>query len=541
MNRTAFSDALAPIAARFPKVVREHEILRVAAAISGADFEQSAKTARHEVLRWAERRSGGQLPGEAWKSQNFDYFSGGRNSVGVRFGNDASDIWAIRADDPDKNVAGRVWTTEVVVGVLAGQQPRFSARLLVSSSEDDLKIEPHSPGFVQQVAESCGLQLGPQSIESAPWLIDSDEETDLLTDLMVDPARRLPLFVLTVPEAADDLNSPLLDANVLSRAMLGLGQVVILPAIHTWKLTDRFGRYKSVFGGAVRAYLPGFSADSDPFGHRLVLANQLSNSDGIAQCMRWMRSLAASESIRRFRLGEDVLAFADIRNASLQTGQQRLKAAGAGDAEQLAAAMARIDALEAQAKEKDATNQWISDEHALAEQRAEAAEAQHRAAAFRIQQLVEQMRTTGGSPDAVLELPNSWADFANWCDVHLAGRLVLSPAARRSVRAPEFEDVALAARCLIWLASECRDRRMGEAQGSLAEEPIEEGVRNSHCGGDQFDLDWQGQRYTADWHVKSGGNTRDPKRCLRIYYFWEPSTQQIVVAEMPAHRRTAAS
>lgn len=70
----------------------------------------------------------------------------------------------------------------------------------------------------------------------------------------------------------------------------------------------------------------------------------------------------------------------------------------------------------------------------------------------------------------------------------------------------------------------------GGGDGTLRDEPVEDGVRNAHCGGDQFDLDWQGQRQNAVWHVKSGGNTRDPKRCLRIYYFWEPDTEQNVVA-----------
>ena len=39
----------------------------------------------------------------------------------------------------------------------------------------------------------------------------------------------------------------------------------------------------------------------------------------------------------------------------------------------------------------------------------------------------------------------------------------------------------------------------------------------------------------------SGGNTRDPSRCLRIYYCFDEQTQQIIVSDMPAHRRTAAS
>lgn len=541
MNRSAFADALAPLASRFPKVVREYEVLRVVASVHGSDIIKSAEGARREILTWAERRCGGQLPQEAWRFQNFEYYSGGRNSIGVRITNDESDIWAIRADNPDKDIPGRIWTNEIVLGGLAGQPSRFSVRLLVSSSEEELIIEPHTPGFVQQVAEACGLSLGPQFLSASSWLIDSGDEADRLIDLLVDPSRQLPIFVLTVPENADDQFAPLLNADDLARAMLGVGQVAILPAEFSWRITERFGRQRSVFGGAVRAYLPGFSVASDPYGHRLVLASLLTTSEGVAQCNRWMRSLAATESIRRARLGKDVLAFAGIRNASLLVSQKRLEEDGASDSDQLAAANARILALEGQTSDLEASLQYFSDEHQKAEDRSETAEAQVRASAFRIQQLTEKLATSGVVQEFGTPLPTNWTDVAGWCDSQLAGRVVLSPPARRGLRSPEFENVALAARCLIWLATECRDRRLGEATGSVAEEIIEEGIRNAHCGSDQFDLDWQGQRYTADWHVKNGGNTRDPKRCLRIYYFWEPATQQIVIAEMPAHRKTAAS
>jgi hypothetical protein len=150
MTGTVFWEALSPIAARMPKVVREHEILRVAATVHGEDTTIAAEAARREVLVWAKNRSGGRLPDEAWKLQGFEYFSGGRNSVGVRIENEASDIWAIRADDPDDNVPGRIWTTEITIGVMGDQLPRFSARSLVSTSENELDIEPHTPGFIQQ-------------------------------------------------------------------------------------------------------------------------------------------------------------------------------------------------------------------------------------------------------------------------------------------------------------------------------------------------------------------------------------------------------
>ena len=223
-------EVLSPVAARMPRVVREFEILRVSATLFGKDFGQSAEMARREVLRWAQNRSGGQLPSEACEFRNFEYFSGGRNSVGLRLQNENSDIWAIRADDPDKNVAGRIWTTEVTVGLMVDQAPRFSVRLLASTHEEELDIEPHTPGFVQQVAANCSLSRGPQQITAESWLIETEADAVELTEMLVDPYRKLPAFILTVPEDSEDPNRPLIDANTLARAILGNGFVVVLPA-----------------------------------------------------------------------------------------------------------------------------------------------------------------------------------------------------------------------------------------------------------------------------------------------------------------------
>ena len=49
---------------------------------------------------------------------------------------------------------------------------KLSARLLVSTSENELEIEPHTPGFVQQIAERCVLSCGPIDLSPEPWLIE---------------------------------------------------------------------------------------------------------------------------------------------------------------------------------------------------------------------------------------------------------------------------------------------------------------------------------------------------------------------------------
>ncbi|WP_148667201.1 hypothetical protein [Bradyrhizobium amphicarpaeae] len=540
MQASPIWKALVPLFARMAGPVREHEVLRVAATI-GTRKQKPANAARQEVLAWAQRRSGGRLPQEAWQHRDFEYFSGGRNSIGVRIQTEQADVWAIRAEDPDKQIPGRIWTTEVVVGTLADQAPRFSLRLLASTSEDELDIEPHVPGLVQQVAEHCGLARGCNVLAATPRVIRSYEEADDLCDQMVDQNRKLPLFVLTVPEAGTNEEEPLLDADSLARATLGIAIVVVVPAPFTWGITDRFGKQRSVFGGAVRVYLPGFAEDASPYNHRLVIADHLATQDGPAQCARWIRTLAAYESVRRTLLGDEVLAFAAIRSSRLKQRQQELANEGASDVEQLKAAELRIATLEKQVEEERAAQEYYASEHDRAEQRAEAAEEQQRASAFRVQQLLSQIEQQGEKADATLSLPDSWADFANWCDSNLAGRVVLSPVARRAVKSPEFTDFSLAANCLLWLANEGRNSRISGGDGSIREEPVSDGVRNAHCGKDSFDFSWQGNQYTADWHIKNGGNTRDPSRCLRIYYAWDGSTQQMIVADMPYHRRTGAT
>src|SRR5690606_30539615 len=93
-------------------------------------------------------------------------------------------------------------------------------------------------------------------------------------------------------------------------------------------------------------YLPGFSATSDPFRHRLFTGNLLVGPADQARAVRWLRSMAAEDSLRRNRLGREVLAFGDIRNAALRARQARLAEEGASEGEQLAAARTTLTALE---------------------------------------------------------------------------------------------------------------------------------------------------------------------------------------------------
>ena len=535
--KTALSEALAPLSMRMPRAVRDIEILRVSAQLDGEDYVASAEAARKEALKWTKKRAGRALPQVAWDLQDFDLPVGGRSSTAVRIENDALDLWALRAEDPDKDVAGRVWSTEIVIGGAVGSRPHVSLRLIVSTTEPDFSIEHHVPGPVIQMIETPGLIRGARRFSSEPTTIRTENDAEDLCDHLEDPERRLPVIVVALPE---DGGEPQINTTVLAKAVAGLARVMMVPAEMTWVLTKRFGKYRSVFNGGVRVYLRGFSATDDPFRHRLFLEADLRKESCGAACVRSLRALCADISISETRLGKDVLDFASVRTASKKLRKTDVSNQAAPDAERLKFAEEWAESLENQVEEKEKEIDGYVAEIEATEERARAAEQENRSLLFRIRQLQAALPEKGEATTEEPPLPQEWSEFTDWLDQTYPDKVLLTPAARRMARSPEFEDVTQVARAIEWLATVQHDRRINGG-GSLRDVPIENGILNSPCGGDTYAADWKGRRYDVDWHVKTGSNVRDPKRCLRIYYFWVDETQQTVIDHLPAHRRTSAT
>ncbi len=472
------------------------------------------------------------------EGRSFEHLRGGRTCIAAGFTDAHRALWALRVDRPDANVAQRTWTTEIVVGhAPGGTSALFSLRLLASSPEATLQVEPAVPGLVRQIATACGLQHSGSRLDATPWIIESEDDAHELVAALLSPGRSVPYLVCSIAERE---TQPGINAQMLAKVTLGISRVVVVPAVHTWVLTQQLGKPLSVYNGAVRAYLPGFTYDANPYAHRLFLIDQPPSEERAKSTLTALRWLAANESIRRLQLGADVLAFSAVREASLDVERERLKQAGSADTEQLRAAQAQIDALKDDLRRSVETQQWLSDEHTLIEKHAQSLEQQLRGAQFRIQQLLDQIKARGDEPDAGIKRPESWDVFADWCGEVLSGRVVLSDRARRETKSADFDDPQTAARCLLWLANEYRDSRINGASGDLRK-PIDEGIHNERCGADSFEFGWGTRRVPVEWHLKNGGNTRDPRRCLRIYYFWDKDSQTVVIATMPAHVRTGAT
>lgn len=530
--------ALAPIRQNLPGMAREREILRIVATIPAHDEQDLLNVARGEVLRWARNRAAGELPKEAWEGKSFEALAAGRTTMAALVTSGDSVLWSLRGDDPDKAVPGRIWSTEVSLGRKSpADDIQLGVRLVVNSAEPELTIEPAVPGLVLQIFDRCGLRDGDVPIRGNGHFASNPEHVVELIEWLHSGSRRLPVIVATEDERSDGSQNAGLDVAALAGKLCGLAHVVWVPAALTFGLSDALGKSLSVFHGGVRVYEPGLSLLDDPRDHRLILG-QVVDRDPASVASELRRGIAR-ESLRRTRLGHDVLSFAAVRSASTRATKEARTNEGAGDREKLSVALAQIDALTQQAEElqSQVDQAWqLSEDES---NRAETSERQLHASWARIETLENALSRSGTAVDATPD-PEAWDEFAEWCDAAFSGKLALAPSARRGLRKALFQDVAIAANCVRWLAEDARNRFV-DGGGALANIPVFDAITNAPCGGDEYTFDYQGRRLSANWHLKNGGNTRQPERCLRIYYAFDAQFRQIVVSDMPAHIRTAAS
>src|SRR3546814_10802019 len=113
--------------------------------------------------------------------------------------------------------------------------------------------------------------------------------------------------------------------------------------------------------GAVITYNPVIPYLAYPHDYHLYLSQGIEKNPTIVRSD--IRSTIARSSLRRTRLGRDVIPFATIRSAALRIEQEQKAASGATDSEQLQAANRRSQALE---KENEALRSEVDQSFDLA-------------------------------------------------------------------------------------------------------------------------------------------------------------------------------
>jgi hypothetical protein len=128
-------------------------------------------------------------------------------------------------------------------------------------------------------------------------------------------------------------------------------------------------------------------------------------------------------------------------------------------------------------------------------------------------------------------------------------RIIVLPRAISATKNSTYDAPEVLYRALELLANEYTQMRQGTIDmGTFKDKAREIGVElnrsvapeSASAYGDQYFVRWAGSRRLLDQHLTKGVS-RDPRYCLRIYFFFDETSGQVVVGSMPDHLDTAGT
>lgn len=221
--------------------------------------------------------------------------------------------------------------------------------------------------------------------------------------------------------------------------------------------------------------------------------------------------------------------------------RERENAALRGRIDELVHAVERAERTRRESEaESSKEKEFYLSEYEQAFRRAEAAERQRSAVeeqlGKRVRQLTDQLQRHGRIPH-----PETWKDMRQWCEEALGGSVALQPGAVQGIKKAEFDDLWLAAECLLWLAGPYRESRIASTgRKPDIEKEVDSRLSDGPAGKSVQFKDWSHVPRHERRNI-SRGNNRERKNCLRIYYYWDETAGKVVIVSMPHHAHTRAS
>lgn len=562
--------------------------LSVEAEVAPHADPSAAHECRRIAVDWLLERMSTPLPRKAHAQRSFTHTGDNAVCRAIRTRDGRCDYWAAQVERaPHK---GQATVTEVVVAHPEGRSP------LVGIKVSDRSVVPADPAslypaeMLARMAARIPMLLGGRTLSHTPIVVDSPETMQGFHRMLVDPARRMPFAVVSVPPDIEDLGLLRQQWESLARMLTGLAIVWVLPPKMTYRLSDQVSKSLSVFLGAWRFYRPGFNHLADRTHHPLFLKNRMEDERGAVETARQFLKMAIEERMRSGPDGHIPISYDDLVRE--ETAAARVPArlvarlrdsllsgspeppstedapGSAGDSARLfnearyglsgtpqasvrepipeipepdAASVEQTAPVGRRTRSATEGSEIQAHRYNEALRRAERAERELDEARRRVAQLTELVRALGGNPDTATPFPTEWEQFAPWCDENLGECVSLAGPVRRELRGAVFEDVVLAARCVHWLAHDYRDEclRGGNPHMHGCIHQIDESVYNLPCDADCRVCNWGGQHHPVNWHLQCGADRHDPRHCLCIYYFWDEETRRVVVASMPPQPKSA--
>lgn len=517
--------------------------LRLKPGANGDRFHETVRV----ILHWLNNRAGQKLPDEAWSMKSFEMTDVGAQRTAA-IGLTAPLYWAARLDDADKNVARRTWITEIGVGLDGNQDVIFGTRLTCVARGENPSFSPTVPGFVRSILAAGNCELDGQVADGKPRYIESEDDVEKLVALLQEKERIGDVIVLAQQEEDGKPPQTILNANALAQKLHGVAHVVVLSSAASYALTDRVGKELSVFRQAVRTYRPGFRAWFDePGRHPLAIATRIHGwNDGIAGFEAALCAHAITNTVYVPGREDRLPSFNTVRQFAAKLERDIARQGGATDSQLLKLYEQDNSRLAADLKEQKEQSDLLLEEaereRESANERANEAIAQTMLAREQIRKLKERLAVATGKAEET-PIPETLVGFEEWCKEYLVGSVVVSNRAYQGAKKSVFDDPSLIYRALLVLRDHYVPMRIyggAEYQAAylkaLGVLHMEESLTGDGAKfeGDMYTVQYLGARRELDRHLKAG-NSRDPRFCLRVYFFWDDESQVVVVGWLPSH------
>ena len=491
-----------------------------------------------------------KLPPEAAEHRSFEIQDGDRLCECIAVPERM--LWAIRFKFASKD--GAAWYYDIAL-VREDDRLLFGMKIDTAFGADVKALQANLP--LVDALLGCGLLAQGRPVTANLWQVNTPEDVEELLALLEDPRWSLPVIAVSAVNWKAWRFTPhapgyLVNASYLADRVKGYAIVAQITFRGAYALTDAVGKTWSIFDGACRTYFPKIDFDNgSPAHHPFNLKDKIwfweyegeRGERGFTSYLINTAHRIASTS-RTDWSGLYFVPDARILAAELEMAH----AAHIANAPERELAMRnQIAALQRKLQtEEDENADWLSELEKATEE-AEYYKQENIALRSRLDALrAHLIRQNGESPDTEIPIPDSYKVMGEWVKEHLAGRLVLLPRAERAASKAEYTEVGMVYRALLILANEYRDSRMGTGTDKAFRDALAQygmdfsgSIDRSRAGqeGDAYYVNYPigtAQRAFLQFHIVRG-TAHENRYCMRIYFFWDDDTNQVVVGWLPSH------
>jgi hypothetical protein len=458
--------------------------------------------------------------------------------------------YGMRYLHPDERNDDKMWITDIV---LSQQKNGESGRVLRASislstrytgtalAPDDDAVS--RPRLVKRLIDTFGayeypglpLQLKPHTFSSG--------ESDAFLDVLRSSSRVFPVVWIS---ARNEDHAHLVDPMHVADWLAGLAHVVVsVDDRPSREMQDAMGNVLNCYDGAVRIYWSGFSTSDSRYRHRLWLPYKVASIEEKTRYGFKAHLLGYVADATTNRFVQDVVRWSDIERLKARKAIRSLKSEG-GASEALKVAETIIDE---QDEEIEGLKQRLESEQKESER------ARNEAESWRLAYEEERKDSTGDETqrrgdeppatmvEAVAHVLDTYGPETETASIEI-------PKSVRSKLANEYGDPEAAYEALAWLATTYQKAKSGEISCTDFDHSCREATgfwyrahQSSSTMGkykDDYFIQWGGSQRALECHLGKG-RSKDPRRTLRIAFFFDESTNRVVVGFIGQHQTTDAT